>query len=93
MSRLDLLHKRRLQQLAEECTMLAGNASRIAHACDEAVSQGGIISVQPQVSFIVSTMARLMKDVGVIEQMQSDGVSQRPPIVTPRSARPDEHVA
>ena len=77
-SRLNDLHRSRLEAIATEAGGIADNASRIAAMAGEVLDTGGTLSVQPQVAYMVSALMRLVKDIGVLEQLQGEGVEQRP---------------
>lgn len=77
MSRVVLIHRKRVEQVEAESLALAGCFHKIALSCREVLEISGQIHVEAQMAFAVGAFARLMKDVGVIEQLQSDGVAQR----------------
>jgi len=78
-SHIQAVHRTRLEQVRNEATSLAGNAARIAQAINQVLEKGGQVNIQPQMNFITGAYARMLKDLGVIEQLQSQGVRQRPP--------------
>lgn len=77
MSRVVQIHKGRLNNIMDEAEHLAGTMTKIANECREVLEQGGQLHAQPQVAFATGSLARLIKDWGVVEQLQQDGVSQR----------------
>ena len=46
----------------------------------EVLDQGGHLLVQPRIAFLTGSLARMIKDWGVIEQLQADGAGQRRPV-------------
>lgn len=71
-------HRKRLEQVRDEVTGLAGTAAKMASAINEVLSQGGTVNLQPQLNFITGAHARLLKDIGVVEHLQHMGVAQKP---------------
>jgi hypothetical protein len=63
-------HRRQLGTIGHGAASIADCAQRIAHAADEAISTGDILSVQSQINFLTGAFARLLKDWGVVEHMQ-----------------------
>lgn len=76
-SRVAAIHKARLEQVVAEAENLGGAAYRIAQMATEVLHRGGRLQADPQLSFIVGALMRLTKDVGVISQLQAEGVGQR----------------
>jgi len=58
---------------------LAGTAAKIAQAINQTLDQGGTVNIQPQLAFITGAHARIAKDVGVVEFLQQQGVTQKKP--------------
>lgn len=80
-SRVVDIHRARLNQILAEAEMLANAATRIVSQTREVLHHGGTLQCQTQMHFLVGGLARLLKDVGVVEQLQSDGVvARRKPI-------------
>lgn len=75
-SQVSLIHKTRLSQIEAEAAALAGTCQKIAQQAAEVLEKGGALQVQPQIAFITGSVARMVKDWGVIEQLQSVGVVQ-----------------
>jgi hypothetical protein len=71
-------HRIRLAQLQTEADNLAGAARKISDTIAETLARGGSVSIQPQIAFITGSMLRMMKDWGVIEQLQQQGTQHRP---------------
>lgn len=71
------LHRTRVSQMLEEAEALAGTMTKVSQVCRQTLEQGGQVSIQPQMAFAVGSLARLLKDEGVVEQLQGSGVSQR----------------
>ena len=78
LSAMQRAHRTRLEQLREEATSVAGTALKIAQAIEQVLKEGGGINVQPQMSFLTGAFARMTKDVGVVEFLQSQGINQKP---------------
>lgn len=72
------IHRKRVSQVEADAAALAGTMQRVASAAQEVLTNGGTLQVQQQFAFATGALARLLKDMGVIEQLQSDGVSARP---------------
>jgi hypothetical protein len=72
-STLRAAHRRSLRAIAEGATQLASAAERIAQVAEEAhnASARSHIQVQPQINFLTGALARLIKDWGVLEHIQS----------------------
>lgn len=77
MSRIVALHRSRLLQIVEEANSLEGTARRLAQMAQEVLDRGGVLQAHGQITFITGSYARLLKDVGVVEQLQGDGVAQK----------------
>lgn len=78
-STMQAAHRRALKQLSEEAVRAMQNAALMANAIDEVLKEkGGKINVQPQMAFLTGSLARMQKDIGVIEYLQHQGVSQKP---------------
>ena len=69
----------RLEQIRAEATSIAGTAVKISQAINEVLDRGGMTHIQPQMAFLTSAIARMTKDWGVVEHLQSLGTSQRKP--------------
>ena len=76
-SRVVDLHRTRISQIESEAAALAGALQKIADTAQEVLTRGGQLQVQPQVAFITGGIARMLKDLGVVEQLQGDGISAR----------------
>jgi len=76
---LYLQQKHRLELLRDEAVELSGVAHRVFHAVNETLDRGGTVSIQQQMNFITSVYARMLKDWGVLENLQSHGASLRAP--------------
>ena len=77
MARVADIHRRKLIHVAELCEQLAGTFNKLASEAAHVLDNGGKLNGQDKLSFVVSAFPRLFKDVGVIEQLQCDGVSAR----------------
>lgn len=77
MSRVVALHRTRLEQIYAEAEALEGAARRLKQMAQEVLEKGGMLQAHGQVTFITGSHARLLKDAGVVEQLQADGVAQR----------------
>lgn len=71
------LHRSRLKHIQEEVEGLAGAFTHIANQCQEVLDNGGTLQIQPQLHYAWGAIARLLKDCGVIEQLQGDGVAAK----------------
>lgn len=58
-----------------EAEGIAFNATLIANAIAEAQANGGQIQVQGQINYLTGAMARLLKDLGVVEHLQRHGAA------------------
>jgi len=76
-SRMQALHRARLEAIRNDAISLAGTTAKIAEAISQVLDKGGMAHVQPQMAFFTGTYARMMKDWGVIEHLQAQGASQR----------------
>lgn len=76
-SSMQKMHRAKLEQIRSDAVALAGTAVRISQAVDEVLDKGGVAQIQPQMAFLTSALARLSKDWGVIEYLQSLGTTQR----------------
>lgn len=70
-------HKGAVQNVANEAAAIAGAAAKIVQIVQQALAEGGSISIQTQVAFITGAQARLLKDLGVVEHLQRHGVQQK----------------
>jgi len=70
-------HKASLGNVATEAAAIAGAAAKIVQSAHEALANGGAIQIQPQIAFLNGSLARLIKDWGVVEHLQKHGVRQR----------------
>jgi hypothetical protein len=81
----DTMHaqlRSRVAQVRQLSIDLAGTANKIIQTLDEVLEKGGTVNIQSQMAFITSVNARMTKDCGVIEHLQSHGaVIRRPPPV------------
>lgn len=73
-STLQTVLRKKLKQIAEDADSLQGTAKKITHMTDEALIKGGVVAIQAQMAFITGAHARMMKDLGVIEFLQNQGV-------------------
>lgn len=70
---------RRLGRIAEAANQLAHAATLVMHRAEEADAQGGRLVAAEQMNFLVGAMMRLVKDVGVVEHLQSLDVAEGKP--------------
>lgn len=77
MSRLHDLHRRRLEQFVAECENLAGTYTRMAQQASQVLVNGGQVQCQPQIQYCTGGHARVLKDLGVIEHFQSEGINAK----------------
>ena len=75
--KLEQLHRSRLIELQREAAQVASTGLRISQALSQILDQGGKAHIQPQMAFLTGALARMMKDWGVIEQLQQEGTTQR----------------
>lgn len=71
--------RKKMEQIRGDAIQMAGAANQIAHILDEILSEGGAANIQKQMSFLVSALARMQKDVGVTEYLQQIGTAVRKP--------------
>lgn len=71
--------RKRLEGIRDEAIALASAAARISQAAQQSLERGGILSIQPQVAFVTGAQARMMKDWGVVEHLQGQGVVLKKP--------------
>jgi hypothetical protein len=77
-SRVVDIHRTRLNNIVTEAESIAGAWNRIAAQARQVLDHGGTLQVQDKAAFIVGGTFRFFKDIGVIEQLQADGVNARP---------------
>ena len=58
---------------------MSGTTLKVAQAINQVLEHGGTVNVQPQMSFMTGAYARMLKDLGVVEYLQAQGVTQRKP--------------
>ena len=68
------VHRNRVGRVIEELEGIEGAARLAAQHCREVLEKGGQAHIQPQLQFLVGSYARLLKDCGVVEQLQAEGV-------------------
>lgn len=73
------LHRARIETIRNEAIALGGTVSKIAAALTQALEKGGAANIQPQIAYLTGAHARMLKDWGVVEQLQQHGVTQRKP--------------
>ncbi len=62
-----------------ELIQLAATATKLAEELDEVLQEkGGLVQHQPKINFITGAYARILKDAGVVEHLQSLGVTIKP---------------
>ena len=71
---LQAVLRKKLKQIAEDADSLQGTAKKIMHMTEEALVKGGVVAIQAQMTFMTGAHARMMKDLGVIEFLQNQGV-------------------
>lgn len=76
-SRVVSIHRSRLAQIEAEASATAGALQRIALAAQEVLARGGQLQIQPQMAYATGSILRMVKDWGVVESLQADGVAQR----------------
>lgn len=74
---LKAIHRTRLETMRGDADAIAGTALRLAQAIQEVLDTGGTVKVQPQINFLTGAVLRMVKDWGVVEQLQSYGVVQK----------------
>ena len=70
-------HRQALLNLIEQAAAISQAAALITDKANETLHRGGAVSVQQQLNFITGAHARLVKDWGLIEYLQQQGVRQR----------------
>jgi hypothetical protein len=70
-------HKGAVTQIANEAAAIAGAAAKIVQASQQALSEGGTLSIQAQATFLTGAYLRLLKDLGVVEHLQKHGTQQK----------------
>lgn len=73
-------HRKRLQAIRDDAMSVSGTTLKIAQAINQLLENGGILNAQPQIAFLTGAYARILKDIGVIEHLQSQGVIQKKPM-------------
>ena len=81
-SKMQANHRKRIEQIRDDMISLAGTAAKVADVTRQVLEKGGTVNIQPQMSFITSAYARMMKDVGVIEFLQAQGMVVKRPTPT-----------
>lgn len=77
----------RIKNIESEARELAGAATLIADMAAQALDKGGTVNAAKQTAFITGAYARLLKDLGVIEQLQGEGhFIKKKPIVNGRAS-------
>lgn len=61
----------KLKALIAEADSLAGAARKIEQAASEALDTGADANLQPQMAFLTGSLARLIKDWGAVEYLQT----------------------
>ena len=78
-------HRTTVAHIAEEAARMAAAALRVSQAAEQVLHQtGGQVLFQPQVTFLVGSLARLQKDWAVCDHLQTRGAKQRRPVDTRR---------
>lgn len=78
-SQVSAKHRDLVGNMQKEALALAGVFLKISQALKQVEERGGIATVQPQVAFAVGALARLQKDWGAVEMLQSMGATIKPP--------------
>ncbi len=78
-SRLQKKLHDRVEAVRREAQNVSGTAKLIANLCAEVLESGGAPELQKHVAFLTGALARMQKDLGVIEHFGSEGVRVRPP--------------
>lgn len=78
--RLERIHRDRLEQIRNDALGVAGAANKIAQSITQVLENGGTIETQRQMHFITGAYARMLKDFGVVEQLQKEGATQKKPM-------------
>lgn len=73
-------HRLRLTTILRDAEAAVGNLQMIISEIRQTLEQGGTISIQPQMAFVVSTFLRMQKDWGVTEHLQQLGARLKKPI-------------
>lgn len=66
-----------MRNVAQEAEGIARAAIKIANMIEETATKGGTVQIQPQVVYLTGAMARMMKDLGVVEHLQKHGAAIR----------------
>lgn len=62
-----------MNNVLTEAEGIAGAATKIAQKIQEIRDRGGMLNIQPQIMYLTGAMARMMKDLGVVEHLQKHG--------------------
>lgn len=73
------VHRQKLRDLQSEAEAVAGTMTRLAGVIREILDNGGTLQTQGQVNFFTGAHARILKDIGIVEYLQSQGVFQKRP--------------
>jgi len=76
-SRVVVIHQTRVERVCDEARQLAGVYNLIASKAEEVLDKGGQLQIQPQMAFTTGALCRMLKDWGVLEQLQAEGVAQK----------------
>jgi hypothetical protein len=74
---LPSIHHKRLRTVRDNASQLSGAARQIELAIDEVLARGGILNAQAQIAYMVGSIMRMQKDLGVIEQLQQYGIRHK----------------
>jgi hypothetical protein len=61
----------KLKALIVEADSLAGTARHVEQAATEALAEGNDVNLQKQMAFMTGALARMLKDWGAIEYLQT----------------------
>ena len=67
----------RVARLRQELEALLGVANKLVNEVNEVGSTGGTLVIQPQLNYLTGCVARIQKDFGVIEHLQTHGATLR----------------
>lgn len=71
------MHKQKLKDVKAEIEMLTGMLTRTSQRIDEILANGGTLGAHGQMNFLTGAYARIMKDVAIVDYLQSQGVFQK----------------
>jgi hypothetical protein len=76
-----------LGRLLEHAEGLHSVALKMRQAAAQVLDKGGTLHIETQIFFCTSLFARMLKDLGALENMQANGAFQKPRAFTRRSDR------